>query len=167
MSGVHHQPQGPAFDVILLLHVICVFVGLATVVTSAATATRLRRLLASRVAFPEAVVRYFHPGVNWAGRAMYGIPVFGFVLLAMSNGAYALRDGWVMAGLGIFAAVTLLAEGTLWPAERRLQISLVPRVAGNCTPDESVLRDAKVMALSATVALLLLIAASALMVAQP
>ena len=66
-------------------------------------------------------MRYFRPGVNWAGRTIYGIPVFGFALLAMSQGAYALRDGWVLGGVALFAGVALLAEGVLWPAERRLQ----------------------------------------------
>ena len=64
------------------------------------------------------------PGVNWAGRTVYGIPVFGFALLAMSQGAYALGQGWVLGGLALFAGVALLGEGVLWPAERRLQIAL-------------------------------------------
>ena len=125
MSGVHHQPDGPAFDVVLILHVGCVVVGLTTTVASALTAGRLRTLLRTAAPFPEAVQRYFRPGVNWAGRTIYGIPVFGFLLLALSHGAYALRDGWVMGGLAILVGVVLLAEGVLWPAERRLQVSLV------------------------------------------
>ena len=74
MSGVHHQPDGPAFDIVLILHVGCVVVGLATLVASAATAARLRTLLGGRCPLPEAVARYFRPGVNWAGRTVYGIP---------------------------------------------------------------------------------------------
>ena len=121
---MHHQPDGAAFDVVLLLHVGCVVVGLVTTLTAATTAGRLRRLLRSPAPLPETLRRYFRPGVNWAGRFVYGIPVFGFALLAMSQGAYALGDGWVLAGLGIFAAVALLAEGVLWPAERRLQAAV-------------------------------------------
>ena len=59
---------------------------------------------------PEPLRRYFRPGVNWAGRTIYGIPVFGFALLAMSR-AYALGDSWVLAGLVLFVGVALLAEG--------------------------------------------------------
>src|SRR5271167_3895865 len=124
MSGMHHQPDGAAFDVVLLLHVGCAVVGLVTTLTAAATAGRLRRLLRSPAPLPETLRRYFRPGVNWAGRLVYGVPVFGFALLAMSQGAYALGDGWVLAGLGIFAAVALLGEGLLWPAERRLQAAV-------------------------------------------
>ena len=119
-----HQPDGAAFDIVLLLHVACVVVGLVTTVTAAATAARLRRLLAASAPLPEPVRRYFRPGVNWAGRTIWGIPVFGFALLALSQGAYALRDGWVTGGLAIFVAVALLAEGVLWPAERRIQAAL-------------------------------------------
>jgi uncharacterized membrane protein len=167
ISAVHHQPQGPAYDVVLLLHVACVVVGLATVVASAATATRLGKVLEARAPLPDAVVRYFRPGANWAGRALYGIPVFGFALLAMSHGAFGLGDGWVTAGLAIFVLVVLLAEGALWPAERRLQASLVPYGAGGTPLEPTVRRDLRTMTRSATAALVLLIAGSVLMVAQP
>ena len=124
--GVHHQPNSPGFDVVLIVHVACVVVSLVTLVASAVTASRLRTVVAGGGSLPEALARYFRPGVNWAGRSLYGIPVFGFVLLALSHGAYSLSDGWVLGGLFIFVVMVLLAEGVLWPAERRLQVSLVP-----------------------------------------
>jgi uncharacterized membrane protein len=167
MSGVHHQPDGPAFDVVLILHVGCVVVGLTTTVASALSAGRLRTLLRTATLPPEAVLRYFRPGVNWAGRTIYGIPIFGFALLALGHGAYALRDEWVMGGLAIFVGIVLLAEGVLWPAERRLQVSLVAASDGGTPADESVRRDARAMELSAAVTLVLLVVGSALMVAQP
>ena len=130
---MHSQPSGPAFDVVLLLHVACVVVGIVTVATAAATARRLGRLARTGAPLPEALRRYFRPGVNWAGRTIYGIPVFGFALVAMSQGAYALGDGWVLGGLALFAALALLAEGVLWPTERRLQLAVAaagPPAAG-------------------------------------
>jgi len=81
---------------------------------------------------PDAVARLLPPGVNWAGRSVYGIPVFGFLLLALSHGAYSLHDGWVMAGLIILVGVVLIAEGQLWPAERRLQVTVAPLRPGRC-----------------------------------
>jgi uncharacterized membrane protein len=167
MSAMHHQPDGAAFDVVLLLHVACVVVGLVTAGTAAATATRLRRLLRSPLPLPDSLRRYFRPGVNWAGRTVYGIPVFGFALVAMSQGAYALGQGWVLGGLAIFGAVALLGEGVLWPAEQRLQAALA---AGDATapPSPGALEhDATAMARAATAALVLLIAGTVLMVAQP
>jgi hypothetical protein len=87
--------------------------------------------------------------------------------LALSSGAYSLRDGWALAGLIIIVAAVLVAEYALWPAERRLQVSLVPLVGGDTSVGEAVLRDATTMVLSAGVALLLLVGGSVLMVAQP
>jgi hypothetical protein len=167
ISGVHHQPDGAAFDVVLILHVGCVVVGLATLVASAATATSLRRLLRDAAPFPDAVVRYFRPGINWAGRAVYGVPIFGFALLALSHGAYSLRDGWVTGGLAIFVGVIYLTEATLWPAERRLQVSLVAVSAGGTPVDPSVRRDATAMVRASIAALVLLVAGSVLMLVQP
>jgi hypothetical protein len=167
MAGVHGQPDGPAFDIVLLLHVACVVAGLAAMVTSAATAARLRRLLGAAASLPDAVVRYFRPGVNWVGRSIYGIPVFGFALLAMSRGAYALADGWVAAGLAVFVVVALLGEGVLWPAERRLQVAvgMVSDAAIGAGPPLG--RDAQLVVWSATAAIALLIVGTFLMVAQP
>ena len=165
--GVHHQPDGPAFDVVLILHVGCVVVGLTTTVTGAVNAGRLVTLLRTATPLPDAVRRYFRPGVNWAGRTIYGIPVFGFLLLALGHGAYALRDGWIMGGLAMLVGVILLAEGLLWPAERRLQVSLVGVSGGGVPVEESVRRDVTTMEWSAVVVLVLLVAGSALMVAQP
>jgi hypothetical protein len=161
MSGVSRQPDGAAFDIVLLLHVGCVVAGLATTITSAATASRLKRLTQRSVPLPESMGRYFAPGLNWAGRVMYGIPVFGVALVAMSHGAYSLRDDWVMSGL------VLLAEGVLWPAERRIQAALAQPMAQGIPPDTAVLPGARVMARAATTCVVLLVAGSALMLAQP
>jgi len=165
--GVHHQPNSPGFDVVLIVHVACVVVSLVTLVASAVTAARLRTVAGGGGSLPEALARYFRPGVNWAGRSLYGIPVFGFLLLALSHGAYSLSDGWVLSGLFIFVVMVLLAEGVLWPAERRLQVSLVPWGRGEAPVGEEVQHDAGAMLLSAVVALALLVLGSALMLVQP
>lgn len=172
---MHNQPDGAAFDVVLVLHVVCVVAGLVTVSTAAATARRLGRLVRTGVPLPETLRRYFRPGVNWGGRIVYGIPVFGFALLAMSQGAYALGDGWVLGGLALFLVVALLAEGVLWPAERRIQQALAAAGAPPAGPEpdavstvpEAVIVDAAHMERAAIGALVLLIAATVLMIAQP
>ena len=166
---MHHQPSGAAFDVVLLLHVACVLAGLVTTVTAAATASRLRRLLGAGAPIPEALHRYFQPGVNWAGRAIYGIPVFGFALLAMSDGAYALGDGWVLAGLVLFLAAAALCEAALWPAERRVQTAVSETGAGARSPEvpDRTADDVTLMTRAALVALVLLLAGTIVMVAQP
>jgi hypothetical protein len=169
MSGVHHQPDGAAFDVVLLVHVGCVVVGLVTAVAATTTAGRLRRLLLAASPLPEPLRRYFRPGVNWAGRSIYGIPAFGLALLAMSQGAYALGDAWVLAGLALFVAVAVLAEGVMWPAERRLQSAVTGAgLADGSLPDTSEMgRDATTMVRAAGAVLALLVVGTVVMVAQP
>jgi uncharacterized membrane protein len=173
MSAVHAQPQGPAFDIVLLLHVACVVTGLAAMVASAATANRLRRLFGAGRPLPQSLVRYFRPGINWVGRSVYGIPVFGFALLAQSRGAYALADGWVMSGLVVFVVVALVGEGVLWPAERRLQVAVAATAdggvvdQGTAAPAPAARHDARLVVWSAVAAIVLLVVGTVLMVAQP
>ena len=175
---MHNQPSGAAFDVVLLLHVACVVVGIVTVATAAAAARRLGRVAARTAApLPEALRRYFRPGVNWAGRTVYGIPVFGFALLAMSQGAYAVTDGWVLSGLVIFLALALLCECALWPAERRLQHAVAAAATPATGPqaalpppalaEGTVTSDAARMERTASIVLVLLVVATVLMIAQP
>jgi uncharacterized membrane protein len=170
---MHNQPSGAAFDVVLLLHVACAVVGIVVVATAAATARRLGRLVRNGVPLPEPLRRYFRPGVNWAGRTIYGIPVFGFALIAMSQGAYSVGDGWVLAGLFLFVALAVVAEVVLWPAERRLQQAV--EAAGTPAagpgplglPSGPVTADAARMERAAVGALILLVVATVLMIAQP
>lgn len=166
---MHHQPNGAAFDIVLLLHVACVVVGLVTTATAAATARRLRRQAGSAAPLSEALVRYFRPGVNWAGRTVYGIPVFGFALLAMSQGAYALGDGWVLVGLALFVALAVVAEVVMWPAERRLQHTVTAVGPGlDPAPETAPLQaDAGTLERSSTIVLVLLVAGIVVMIAQP
>ena len=166
--GVHHQPAGAAFDIVLLLHVACAVAGLVTTLAAAATATRLRHLLRASAPLPDPLRRYFRPGVNWAGRSVYGIPVFGFALLAMSRGAYALGDGWVLGGV---------ASSSRWPSWPRACCGRPS--AGSRSPSarsargphrpgaDGTERAATVMVRAATAALVLLVAGMVVMVVQP
>ena len=116
-------PTGPGFDVVLLLHVGCVLVGLVTVVVSGISAARLAAALPGGPP-DEALLRYYAPGVNWAGRALHAVPVLGFALVAQSHGAFGLGQAWVQWGLAVWVLIAGAAEGLLWPAERRIQTLL-------------------------------------------
>jgi hypothetical protein len=162
-------PTGPAFDIVLLAHVACVIVGLGAVVVAGVQAARLLR---DPVEVAARLRSYFAPGVNWAGRIIYGVPIFGFLLLAMSKGAYDLKDAWVMAGLVLWVAAALSAEGLLWPAERRIQALVAERVSDPAVapdhPTTAALRLAAWKMLLASSALAAaFVAATVLMVAQP
>jgi hypothetical protein len=180
---VQHQPTGAAFDLVLLLHTATAAVGLVSTVTAAATGSRLRRVLRGTAPLPDAVRRYFSPGVNWVGRVVYAVPVLGVALVAMSNGAYAFGDAWVVAGMVLFAGVVLLCEAVAWPAERRLKVALGAAGTGSgsgsgtstgsgvgasaATDAPTLRRQATALTRSAGTAAALLVVAAVVMVAQP
>ena len=118
-------PTGALYSVLLLLHVLCAVVGFGAVVLTGVQAFRARRGPAAPGA--ETVRRYFRPGPNWAGRALYGVPVFGFALIAASDGVFDGGDTFVVAGLLLWLGAVTVAEVVMWPAERRIQMELARR----------------------------------------
>lgn len=121
--GAHPlPPTGPAFSVVLLLHIASAIVGFGAMVLTGVQGARLRR--GPDAPGAAAVARFFRPGTNWAARAVYLVPVLGLTLVAMSRGAFDLGDGFVDIGLGIWLTSVLVAELVLWPGERRIQQAL-------------------------------------------
>jgi hypothetical protein len=115
LAATHARDAG--YDLILLAHVLAAAVGLGAVALSGAYAWTLQRSGPGS----ESIRRYYRPGVNWAGRVLFLVPVLGLALMAMSHGDWSFSDGWIMSGLALWAAVAVVAELSLWPAERRLQ----------------------------------------------
>jgi hypothetical protein len=180
----HRPPTGPAFDVVLLLHVTAVVVGLGAVVVSGVQAGRLwsfGRSSAGRAApFPQSLREYFAPGVNWVARVLYAVPVFGVVLLALSSGRFGFGDAWVQAGLGLWVIATLVAEWLHWPAERRIQALVATGESGDIGEHgesgdsdaggkqrAELLRTCRSVCVTATLLVGVLLAAIVLMVARP
>jgi uncharacterized membrane protein len=114
-AATHARDAG--YDVVLLAHVLAAAVGLGSVVLAGTYAWILRRSGPGS----EPVRRYYRPGVNWAGRVLFLVPVLGLALMAMSHGDWSFSDGWIVVGLALWAVVAMVAEMALWPAERRLQ----------------------------------------------
>jgi uncharacterized membrane protein len=86
----------------------------------------------------------------------------------MSQGAYALGDGWVLGGLVLFVVLAVVAEVVMWPAERRLQQALAAVGTGSDpAPAPTLQADAATLERSATVVLVLLLAGTVVMIAQP
>jgi uncharacterized membrane protein len=118
-------PTGPGYSVLLILHVGLAVVGFGALAATGFQAARLRRGLARPGT--EALRRYFRPGVNWPARALYGVPVLGFALVADSGGAFSVGDGWVLSGLVLWLVATVVAEAVVWPGERRIQLLVTER----------------------------------------
>ena len=126
----------PGYDLVLLAHVLAAVVGLVALAVAAGSALALKRVLVRGGPVPEALARYYRPGVNWAGRVLFLVPVFGVALLLMSGGQWGLSDTWVSGGLAGWALVAVAAEGALWPEERRLQAVVASLAAGEHASDD-------------------------------
>jgi hypothetical protein len=150
--------RNAAYDIVLLAHILTALVGFGAVMVAGGFALILSRSGPGS----EAVRRYYRPGVNWAGRVLFLVPVFGVALVAMSHGQWSFSDGWVAVGFGLWAVVAFGAEMALWPAERRLQSAVA---AG--APTASVRASCYGVAAMAAVAFGVLVAASTVMVAKP
>ncbi len=112
--------RGAGYEVVVLAHVLAAVIGFGAVGVAGAYAVVLGR----RGPTTESVVRYYRPGVNWAGRVLFVVPVLGLVLIGMSHstrGGYGFSDAWVMVGLLLWVVAALAAEMVLWPSERGLQ----------------------------------------------
>ena len=150
--------RGAGYDVVLLAHVLSALVGLGAVAAAGGYALALMRSGPGS----EAVRRYYRPGVNWAGRILFLVPVFGVALILMSHGGWSLSDGWIGTGLVLWAGVAVAGEMVLWPAERRLQLA----VGGSAPPTELRSPCLRVATTAGFMAVVLLVA-TVVMVAKP
>jgi len=156
LMAVHSR--GAAYDLVLLAHVLAGLVALGAVAAAGLSALALRRWGPTS----EPVRRYYRPGVNWAGRILFGVPVLGVVLMAMSHGDWTFADGWITAGLTLWAVAAVAAEMVLWPAERRLQAA----VGDDGTPDPGLRSQCLQVAWTASALAVVLVAASVVMVTK-
>jgi hypothetical protein len=148
-----------AYDLVLLAHVLAGLVGLGAVAVAGLSALALRRWGPAS----EPVRRYYRPGVNWAGRILFVVPVLGVALMAMSHGDWTFADGWITAGLVLWAVAAVTAEMILWPAERRLQAA----VGDDQTAAPGLRSQCLWVAGTASTLTLVLLAATVVMVAKP
>jgi hypothetical protein len=160
--AAHPVPTGAAFSLLLLLHVASAVIGFGALAMTGVQARRAGRGPGGPGA--EGVRRYFRPGVNWAARALYGVPVFGFLLISSSGGAFSADDGFVVAGLGLWALAAVVAEAVVWPGERRIQ-AVVSR--GWDTNDGRFAHDCRRVAAGSAALSSVFLVAFVVMVAQP
>jgi uncharacterized membrane protein len=150
--------RNAAYDIVLLAHVLAALVGLGAVVVAGAYALALWQSGTAS----EVVRRYYRPGVNWGGRVLYLVPVLGVALVAMSDGDWSYADGWVLAGLMLWALVALAAEMVLWPAERKIQAAVA-----DPTSTTDLRAECGRVTVTAAVVAVLLVVATVVMVAKP
>lgn len=148
-----------------MAHVASAVVGFGSLVFTGVFASRAGRGPSAPGA--QAVRRYFRPGVNWPGRVLYLVPVFGFALLAASGGVFDSSDSFVVIGLAMWFAATALAEVVVWPSERRIQSVVADKGDWSAAATESFVRDCRRVVLSTTSLGVVFVAAVVVMVAKP
>ncbi len=158
---VHAVPTGAVYSILLLLHVGTAVVGFGALAMTGIQARRARRGPAGGGA--AGVRRFFRPGINWAARALYAVPVFGFALISASQGTFSSDDGFVLVGLGLWALATMTAEFVVWPGERRIQ----EVVSNGWTTDPRCEVDCRRVARAAAVLAGVFVVAVILMVGRP
>jgi Predicted integral membrane protein (DUF2269) len=151
--------RGAAYDVVLLGHVLAAIVGFGAVTVAGVYALLLRRPGPPS----DSVVRYYRPGVNWAARITFLVPILGVVLVGMSHGSWSYNDHWVVGGLALWAVAALAGEMVVWPAERGLQ-RLVTEGSADTARRQSLVWQ---VAASSAALLVVFVVALVIMVAKP
>jgi hypothetical protein len=151
--------RGAAYDVVLLAHVLSSVVGFGAVAVAGVNGLLLRGAEVQSAS----VLRYYRPGVNWAGRVTFLVPVLGVALVGMSHGSWSYSDGWVLGGLALWLVAAMAGEMAVWPAERGLQLLVTERSA-----DEVRRRSLRrQVALGSAAMMLVFVVATVIMVAKP
>jgi len=164
ITGVTTGPASKVgFDLLLMFHVAAALVGFGALAVSGVQAGRLARQREGGL--PDDLRRYFDPGVNWAGRILYLVPVLGAALVG--DGGFSFGDPFVVVGLALWSLGAAVAEGVLWPAERRLQRAVTDGYPQPTVGESEVLRDCRRVSRASAFLVALFVAATVVMVARP
>ncbi|HEV2766819.1 MAG TPA: DUF2269 family protein [Acidimicrobiales bacterium] len=102
---------------VLLLHITTVVVGFGPLFFSAAS-TRLAR---QRGGAEEAAISDANQQMTeWAEKAIYAVPVFGILLVLLSDGTWAFDQLWITLSFVLYFAVVAVLHAVVKPTHRRL-----------------------------------------------
>lgn len=162
------------FDLLLILHIVCVIVGYGAVAYDSLGAGQARRF-AGAEAYAVAQAGYT-TSAKAAQRFLYGVPVFGIAAVAASNGRFSFADLWVSLAFAVYVASLGALHGIVLPAQRRVLV-LQGELAGRerrSSPTSGPDSESAILAmlerrqaLGRTLFHLLTVAALALMVFKP
>jgi hypothetical protein len=108
-----------AFDLVLLLHVGASIVS-AVVMVALWSAARSIAATKPGAPWPEVAARFFRPGPEIAGRALYLVPLTGATLVGLSRGACHFGDTFIWMGLVLWAIAAGAAEHLVFSSAAQL-----------------------------------------------
>ncbi len=158
---------GILYDLVLVSHVLSAVVAVGAVLATGVFASVARR--PGGPSAQGAVRRYFGPGTNWLPRVLYLVPLLGVALVFLGHRAARFEQIWLWLSTVLWVMAAALAQGVLWPAERRLQVLLTPGAgaAGRGAGGGPVGRVGRRLSLAAAGIDLCLLVAFVLMVGRP
>jgi hypothetical protein len=143
------------FDVVLVAHVLLAIGSLVAVLVLRSAAVAIER----GGELPPAAARSFSGRRELAARMVHLVPITGFVLLALSRGAFGLSTGFVAAGFALWAVAAVALEVVGFPAQRAVATAL--KGAADPVPDaRRLLRATELAALAVLAAGLVMLAGS-------
>ncbi|MGA2209601.1 MAG: hypothetical protein ABSH30_08200 [Acidimicrobiales bacterium] len=158
----------PAYDLLLIAHVIAAFIGFGAIAAAGWAASSARR--SADPVGDEAVRRFFKKGRDWPARAIFLVPLLGLGLL-FGGDRSDVPAAWPWIGLSLWLIATGLASGRCWPAERAAQDALAELVESGSAAAAGTLevfrRSCRTMEQSVGAISICFVAAVALMILQP
>jgi len=113
--------SGPAYDLLLVAHVLVALVGFGAIAAGGLAASSARR--SGDPANDASVRRFFKQGRDWPARVIFLVPVLGLALL-FGGSRSQVGASWPWIGLCIWIVAAGIASGMCWPAEHAAQITL-------------------------------------------
>ena len=101
------------YNVVLLLHIVCVIVGFGGVILNGVYASRARRLPPEQNLAVMEVNSFVSMKV--AEIFIYLTPVFGFALMGMSDKVFQISQMWIWLSLVIYVVSLGVSHGLLMP----------------------------------------------------
>ena len=120
--------SGGLYNLVLLLHILTVVVGFGGFIASAAYARLAReRGGAEGLAISEAGAVVTK---RVAQSAFYAVPVFGILLVVLSDGTFGFEEPWISLSFVLYIAAAVILLAVIVPAQRQSNQLAAGQLAG-------------------------------------
>ena len=109
--------SGFAYKLVLFLHIACAIVGFGGVVLNGLYGFYAKN---RRGEGGLAIVETNFAVSEVCAKFIYAVPVFGFLLVWLSDGVWAFRQTWLWLALVIYAGALGLSHGVMKPTVKRM-----------------------------------------------
>jgi hypothetical protein len=157
---VFAEVRDGVYDFVLLLHIVAVVVGFGAVALSGIYAAQAK----ARTGLAALAVVEVNSFVGWriAQWFIYAVPILGFALLGLSDGAFGFGDLWIWLSIVLYLVGLAISHMVLRTADREFRSVLarssetVPNVSVADVP-QLVALDRRIAAASGALNLLVLV----------